>query len=126
MKASYNGIAVPPEGKPIGYSGGKFSVPDTPILPFIEGDGTGRDIWKASRRVFDAAVEKAYGSRRRVAWLEVEALADSRCGERRDELALSEQIERDHRQGGQQRRRHQRSPLAALFASGREQFQADR
>src|SRR5271155_4208152 len=71
MKASYNGIAVPPEGKPIGYSGGKFSVPDTPILPFIEGDGTGRDIWKASRRVFDAAVEKAYGSKRRVAWLEV-------------------------------------------------------
>src|SRR5271170_1597385 len=71
MKASYNGIAVPPEGKPIGYAGGKFSVPDTPILPFIEGDGTGRDIWKASRRVFDAAVEKAYGSKRKVAWLEV-------------------------------------------------------
>ena len=71
MKASYNGITLPLEGKPIGYSGGKFSVPDTPILPFIEGDGTGRDIWKASRRVFDAAVEKAYGSKRRVAWLEV-------------------------------------------------------
>src|SRR6202041_1970072 len=71
MKASYNGVVVPPEGKPIEYSGGKFSVPDTPILPFIEGDGTGRDIWKASRRVFDAAVEKAYGAKRRVAWLEV-------------------------------------------------------
>ncbi len=71
MKASYNGIAVPPDGKTIEYSGGKFSVPDTPIIPFIEGDGTGRDIWKASRRVFDAAVQRAYGAKRRVAWLEV-------------------------------------------------------
>ena len=71
MKASYNGVAVPPDGKVIGYSGGKFSVPDTPIIPFIEGDGTGRDIWKASRRVFDAAVQRAYGAKRRVAWLEV-------------------------------------------------------
>jgi isocitrate dehydrogenase len=71
MKASYNGVAVPPDGKAIGYSGGKFSVPDTPIIPFIEGDGTGRDIWKASRWVFDAAVQRAYGAKRRVAWLEV-------------------------------------------------------
>ena len=71
MKASYNGVAVPPDGKTIEYSGGKFSVPDTPIIPFIEGDGTGRDIWKASRRVFDAAVQRAYGAKRRVAWLEV-------------------------------------------------------
>ncbi len=71
MKSSYNGVAVPSDGKPIGYSNGKFSVPDVPILPFIEGDGTGRDIWKASRRVFDAAVARAYGGKRRVAWLEV-------------------------------------------------------
>ena len=71
MKASYNGVAVPPDGKVIDYSGGKFSVPDTPIIPFIEGDGTGRDIWKASRRVFDAAVQRAYGAKRRLAWLEV-------------------------------------------------------
>src|SRR5271155_2572308 len=71
MKASSSGIAVPSGGKPIGYSGGKFSVPDTPILPFSEGDGTGRDIWKASRRVFDAAVEKAYKGKRRIAWYEV-------------------------------------------------------
>jgi isocitrate dehydrogenase len=48
-----------------------FRVPEHPIVPFIEGDGTGRDIWKASRRVFDAAVEKAYGGKRQVAWLEV-------------------------------------------------------
>src|SRR5437660_1653251 len=71
MKSSYNGKPVPSEGKPIGYSGGELQVPDTPIIPFIEGDGTGRDIWKASRRVFDAAVDHAYGGKRRVAWFEV-------------------------------------------------------
>ncbi|HEX2714366.1 MAG TPA: NADP-dependent isocitrate dehydrogenase [Candidatus Acidoferrales bacterium] len=71
MKQSYNGIPVPASGKPIQYSNGAFQVPDRPIIPFIEGDGTGRDIWKASRRVFDAAVERAYGTRRSVAWLEV-------------------------------------------------------
>ncbi|MGD9765460.1 MAG: NADP-dependent isocitrate dehydrogenase [Candidatus Binatia bacterium] len=58
-------------GQPITMSGGKLQVPDTPILPFIEGDGTGPDIWRASQRVFDAAVEKAYGGRRKVAWQEV-------------------------------------------------------
>src|SRR6266516_2825617 len=71
MKSSYNGNAIPREGKVIGYSGGELQVPDTPIIPFIEGDGTGRDIWKASRRVFDAAVEQAYSNKRRVAWFEV-------------------------------------------------------
>src|SRR6266700_3460948 len=60
MQASYNGIAVPANGQPIEYSNGKYTVPNHPIIPFIEGDGTGRDIWKASQRVFDAAVEKAY------------------------------------------------------------------
>ncbi len=71
MKSSYNGKPIPSDGKPIGYNGGELQVPDTPIIPFIEGDGTGRDIWKASRRVFDAAVEHAYGGKRRVAWFEV-------------------------------------------------------
>src|ERR1700683_371707 len=71
MKSSYNGVAVPPNGKVIEYSGGKFHVPDQPVIPFIEGDGTGRDIWKASRRVFDAAVEKAFGGKKKIAWLEV-------------------------------------------------------
>jgi isocitrate dehydrogenase len=71
MKSSYNGQAVPAGGKGIGYSGGELQVPDIPVIPFIEGDGTGRDIWKASRRVFDAAVEHAYGGKRRVAWFEV-------------------------------------------------------
>ena len=52
---------------------GKLLVPDQPIIPFIEGDGTGRDIWRASKRVLDAAVLKAYGARRRIHWLEVYA-----------------------------------------------------
>jgi len=71
MKTTYNGVAVPAGGKPIGYSNGELQVPDNPIIPFIEGDGTGRDIWKASRRVFDAADEKAYGGKRHVEWFEV-------------------------------------------------------
>jgi isocitrate dehydrogenase len=71
MQSSYSGVQVPSSGKAIEYANGSFRVPDQPILPFIEGDGTGRDIWKAARRVFDAAVEKAFGGKRRVAWLEV-------------------------------------------------------
>src|SRR5580658_8296696 len=69
--ASFNGVPVPSNGQKIEYSNGKYSVPDHPIVPFIEGDGTGRDIWKASVRVFDAAVEKAYHGKRSVAWYEV-------------------------------------------------------
>src|SRR5215475_6594457 len=71
MSGSYNGVPVPSSGKKIGYSNGKYNIPDNPIIPFIEGDGTGRDIWKASLRVFNAAVEKAYQGNRRVAWYEV-------------------------------------------------------
>src|SRR4051812_30033008 len=71
MSSSYNGVALPADGARIEYAGGKFQVPENPILPFIEGDGTGRDIWRASRRVFDAAVQKAYSGKRRVAWYEV-------------------------------------------------------
>src|SRR5882724_6251061 len=70
MAASYNGVPVP-QGGTITYSNGQYQVPDNPIIPFIEGDGTGRDIWKASARVFDAAVEKAYKGKRRVVWYEV-------------------------------------------------------
>jgi isocitrate dehydrogenase len=55
----------------ITIEGGRLRVPDEPIIPFIEGDGTGRDIWRASVRVFDAAVAKAYGGTRRIRWLEV-------------------------------------------------------
>ncbi len=71
MQTSYNGLELPKNGQPIDYSNGQFNVPDNPIIPFIEGDGTGRDIWKASQRVFDAAVEKAYGGKRAIRWFEV-------------------------------------------------------
>ncbi len=71
MSASYNGLPVPANGARISYTSGRYQVPDHPIIPFIEGDGTGRDIWKASVRVFDGAVEKAYKGKRRVAWYEV-------------------------------------------------------
>jgi isocitrate dehydrogenase len=71
MQSTYNGLDLPKSGEPIAYDDGRFAVPDHPIIPFIEGDGTGRDIWKASRRVFDAAVEKAYGGKRAIRWFEI-------------------------------------------------------
>src|ERR1700723_817420 len=71
MAKSYNGLELPADGQPIEYRDGKFDIPDHPIIPFIEGDGTGRDIWKASQRVFDAAVEKAYGGKRSIKWFEI-------------------------------------------------------
>jgi isocitrate dehydrogenase len=58
-------------GQPIEMQNGRLSVPDRPLIPFIEGDGTGPDIWRASQRVFDASVEKAYGGKRQIAWHEV-------------------------------------------------------
>jgi isocitrate dehydrogenase len=71
MQSTYNGLELPKTGEPIEYKDGQFAVPDHPIIPFIEGDGTGRDIWKASQRVFDAAVEKAYGGKRSIRWFEI-------------------------------------------------------
>jgi isocitrate dehydrogenase len=71
MASSYNGVTLPVGGAPITFSGGKLQIPDNPIIPYIEGDGTGRDIWAASVRVFDAAVERAYNGKRRIHWLEV-------------------------------------------------------
>src|SRR5437879_4275586 len=71
MQASYNGIAVPAKGQAIEYSNGKLTGPIKRFVPFIGGEGTGRDIWKGSQRGFDAAVEKAYGGKRKVAWFEV-------------------------------------------------------
>ncbi len=70
---SYTIIEVPKRGEKITIQGGELRVPDQPILPFIEGDGTGRDIWRASVRVFDAAVEKAYSGKRKIHWMEVYA-----------------------------------------------------
>ena len=63
--------ATPPAGGKISIQNGKLSVPNNPILPFIRGDGTGPDIWAASVRVFDTAVQKAYGGKRKIAWFEV-------------------------------------------------------
>jgi len=71
MQSCYNGLELPKDGQPIEYGNGQFSIPDNPIIPFIEGDGTGRDIWKASQRVFDAAVEKSYGGKRAIKWFEI-------------------------------------------------------
>ncbi|KAB2958889.1 MAG: NADP-dependent isocitrate dehydrogenase [Candidatus Methylomirabilis oxygeniifera] len=69
----WEGIQSQQEGHTITVEDGRLIVPDDPIIPFIEGDGTGRDIWRASVRVFDAAVKRAYGGQRRIAWLEVYA-----------------------------------------------------
>ena len=67
---TYNGLKVP-QGEKIHFENGRPVTPSHPIIPFIEGDGTGRDIWKASSRVFDAAVAKAYNNERRVVWYEI-------------------------------------------------------
>jgi isocitrate dehydrogenase len=75
--ASFNGIEVPAEGQKITVDEGNLNVPDSPVIPYIEGDGTGRDIWKASQRVFDAAVEKAYGGARKIVWYEI--FAGEKC-----------------------------------------------
>jgi isocitrate dehydrogenase len=64
-------MSEPVKGTPITYRDGTYVVPSDPIIPFIEGDGTGRDIWRASKKVFDAAVAKASGGKRRVAWVEM-------------------------------------------------------
>ncbi len=69
---AYQHVRVP-EGEKISIHNGKLNVPNHPIMPFIEGDGTGRDIWRASVRVLDAAVEKAYNGKRKIAWMEVYA-----------------------------------------------------
>ena len=64
-------MPAPQQGTPISYRDGTYAIPNDPIIPFIEGDGTGRDIWKASRRVFEAAIAKASGGKRRVEWVEM-------------------------------------------------------
>src|SRR5256714_6546924 len=69
--ASYNGLPLPGAGAAITFGDGKLQIPDNPIIPYIEGDGTGRDIWAASVRVFDAAVERAYKGKRKIHWYEV-------------------------------------------------------
>ena len=67
----YKDLKAPAAGEPITLRDGRLDVPSEPIIPFIEGDGTGPDIWRASQHVFDSAVQKAYGGKRRIAWFEV-------------------------------------------------------
>jgi isocitrate dehydrogenase len=72
--AQYKDVKIPTDGAKITLGANrKLSVPDNPIIPFIEGDGTGRDIWRASARVFDASVQKAYGGKKKIHWMEVYA-----------------------------------------------------
>ncbi|MDD1625594.1 MAG: NADP-dependent isocitrate dehydrogenase, partial [Methylococcaceae bacterium] len=66
-------LTPPPNGSPITMQNGKLVVPDNPIIPYIEGDGTGPDIWRATVRVLDAAVASAYSGQRKIHWLEVYA-----------------------------------------------------
>src|SRR5271157_4346266 len=68
---NYQHIKVPAAGKKIEIENGKLSIPDNPIIPFIEGDGTGPDIWRAARMVFDGAVKKAYNGKREILWMEI-------------------------------------------------------
>jgi isocitrate dehydrogenase len=70
---TYQLIQIPQGGEAIRFAEGRLQVPDNPIIPYVEGDGTGRDIWRAAVRVFDAAVTRAYGSRRKIFWMEVYA-----------------------------------------------------
>ncbi|MFL5576179.1 MAG: isocitrate dehydrogenase (NADP(+)) [Gemmatimonadaceae bacterium] len=71
MATSARSTTLPAGGERIEYSSGRLDVPSTPIVPFIEGDGTGPDIWRAAQRVLDAAVKHAYDGERRIAWMEV-------------------------------------------------------
>ena len=84
-------LTPPAGGSRITVRNGKLTVPDNPIVPFIEGDGTGPDIWAAAVRVFDAAVEKAYGARRKVHWMEI--FAGAKANERRGEWMPEETFE---------------------------------
>ena len=75
---TYDHLTTPATGSRITMASGKLKVPDQPIIPFIEGDGTGPDIWRASQHVFDGAVRKAYGGKRAIEWFEVLAGEKSR------------------------------------------------
>src|SRR3989339_358422 len=71
--AEYNKVKVPASGEKVKIENGKLVVPNEPIIPFIEGDGIGPDIWKATRNVLDASVEKSYGGKKKIQWMEIYA-----------------------------------------------------
>ena len=89
--ASYKHSTVPSKGERIQVSAGEFKIPDQPIIPFIEGDGTGPDIWRASVRVFDAAVAHAYSGKRKIHWMEV--LAGEKAHKQTGEWMPAESLE---------------------------------
>jgi isocitrate dehydrogenase len=89
--AAYKHATVPTKGERIEVSAGAFKVPDQPIIPFIEGDGTGPDIWRASVRVFDAAVAHAYSGKRKIHWMEV--LAGEKAHKQTGEWMPGESLE---------------------------------
>src|SRR3972149_6531357 len=89
---AYVKLSPPKKGQKITMGpGGKLQVPDDPIIPFIEGDGTGPDIWRASQVVFDAAVKRAYGARRKIVWHEV--LAGEKAKAKVDDWLPQETVE---------------------------------
>jgi isocitrate dehydrogenase len=88
---TYKHATVPAKGERIEASGGNFKVPDHPIVPFIEGDGTGPDIWRTSVRVFDAAVERAFGGKKKIHWMEV--LAGEKAFKKTGEWMPNETLE---------------------------------
>src|SRR5512145_762198 len=88
---AYTMVKVPEGGAKISIKDGKLQVPNNPIIPFVEGDGTGPDIWRASVRVLDAAVEKAYGGKKKIAWFEV--LAGEKSKRKLDNWLPDETVE---------------------------------
>ena len=90
----YRYSQVPPEGEKITLLSGRLQIPDRPIVPFVEGDGTGPDIWRAAVRVIDAAVERAYGESHRIAWMEV--LAGEKAFGRTGDWLPEETVEAFH------------------------------
>ncbi len=84
-------INVPSEGKPITLVNNQLRIPDQPIIPFIEGDGIGPDIWKASKLVFDSAVQRAYGKKKKIAWMEI--FAGEKAKQMYDEWLPAETVE---------------------------------
>ena len=88
---TYSSIAIPSEGKKIVFKEGNIQVPDKPVIPFIEGDGIGQDIWKASSRVLEAAVSECYGNDRKIFWMEV--FAGEKAKNNRGEWLPDETIE---------------------------------
>ncbi len=88
---NFNNLEIPSDGEVITRKGGALIVPDVPIVPFIEGDGTGPDIWRAAVRVFDAAIEKTYGGTKRIVWLEM--LAGEKSKEKTGEWLPNDTLE---------------------------------